>query len=45
MRHLKLFDAQDIARSNYFWHEGKTRVNIIISAILLTGLICTIVYL
>jgi hypothetical protein len=45
MSNHKLFDIQDISRSNYSWNESKTRVNIILSAVLLTGLICTIIYL
>lgn len=45
MSNHKLFDIQDISRSNYFWNESKTRVNIILSAALLTGLICTFIYL
>ena len=44
MDNHKLFDVQEIARSNYFWNESKTRVNIVVSAILLIGLICTIIY-
>jgi hypothetical protein len=45
MSNHKLFDIQDISRSNYAWNESKTRVNIALSAVLLTGLICTIIYL
>jgi hypothetical protein len=45
MGNPKLFNIRDIARSNYFWRESKTRVNLVISAVLLTGLICTIIYL
>lgn len=44
MDNHKLFDIQDIARANYFWHESKTRVNLIVSAVLLIGLICTSIY-
>lgn len=34
----KLFEVHDIARSNYHWNEGKTRVNLILSAALLVAL-------
>jgi hypothetical protein len=45
MSNHKVFDVQDISRSNYFWNEGKTRINIILSAALLTGLICIFIFL
>jgi hypothetical protein len=41
----KLFDVQEIARSNYLWHTSKTRINIILSATLLIALIGTIALL
>jgi hypothetical protein len=31
MSHKRVFDVNDIARSNYLWRESKTRINIVLS--------------
>jgi hypothetical protein len=39
MANHKIFDVQDIARSNYLWNESKTRINLALSATLVLALV------
>lgn len=41
----RFMEVQGIARSNYSFKHGKARINVILSAILMVGLIATIFYL
>jgi len=41
----KCLDLQDIARSNYFWNEQKTRINLILSAAILIALFGVLIQL